>query len=607
MQLKINLFSFRKALLTQLGFLLILLQPFHAVGQNFLPPTLAWKGKSETLIVKKSDPWITPAERSDFLVTPSFSQTRDFLEKLCALNPKLKMREQKLPTGEGLLMVYTGGLGATSLSTENQSKRKPLLLVQAGIHSGEIDGKDAGLMLLRDFAVGKKPGLFDAVDLIFIPILNVFGHEQMSKFNRPNQRGPTNMGLRTNGQNLNLNRDFMKQETAEIQWVISLLNQNKPDLYMDIHVTDGADYQYDITYGYVHNGHSPAIGRWLDTVFTPTINQDLASMGHVPGPFLNTTNGRDFSEGISEYYYGPNFSHGYGNLAHLPTILVENHSLKPYKQRVLGTYVLIESTLKLLAERQSSLQTSLVQDENRRDSLVPFAFRVSAAQPDSFLLKGIRSRIERSALSGGEYVAWLGTPETQKVAFFREEDSYRFVRRPKGYLIPATHFWLVERLQNQGISVEKLLSDPPGKVFWYQMSGPVFSSQPNEGRIKVKAKAEKLMRNMALHKDFYLVSTDQPLGNLAMLLLEPEVPESLFQWGFFNSIFQRTEYAEDYFLEPMAVQMLKESPELQQKFDQKKKAEPAFANNPKAILEWFYAQSPYYDQRFSWYPVLRVE
>lgn len=600
--------DFRTIWLAGMGFFLFQFPLHLACGQTFLPPTLPWKGKTEGLIASKNDPWITPAEKADFQKTPSAAETKDFLKRLCQQYPRLKMQEKKQPSGEDLLMVYTGEL-STEFSDQSQKARKrPLLMVQAGIHSGEIDGKDAGLMLLRDIALGKKKGLLDSVDLIFIPVLNVFGHEQGSPWNRPNQRGPSNMGLRTNGQNLNLNRDYMKQETEEIRWVISLLQQNQPDLYMDIHVTDGADYQYDITYGYVRKGHSPAIGRWLDSLFTPTINKDLEKLGHVPGPFLNTTNGRDFSAGISEYYYGPNFSHGYGDLVQIPTILVENHSLKPYKQRVLGTYALIESTLKLLAGRYGSLRAHIIRDKERRDNLVPYAFRVSTTRPaDSFWLKGIRSRIEKSALSGGEYVAWLGIPETQKVAFFREEEPFQFIRRPRGYLIPATHFWLVEKLRQQGISVEKASSPAPGNIYWYKMTEPVFSSQPNEGRIKVKAKAEKSVRNLPISGDFYLVSTDQPLGNLAILLLEPEVPESLFQWGYFNSIFQRTEYAEEYFLEPMAVQMLKDSPDLQTRFEEKKKAEPAFASNPSAILEWFYRQSPYYDHRYQWYPVLRVE
>lgn len=583
---------------------------FNVYGQYFLPPIIHWHGKTEELIVAKNDPWISPAEKSDFKTTPSYGETITFLKQLAKKSPQIQLLElgfgtKNLP-GYAVLVSKEG----FTLPQHFLKSRKPLLLVQAGIHSGEIDGKDAGLMLLRDIALGKKPGLIDKVNFIFLPVLNIEGHESPSAFNRPNQRGPENAGLRTNTHNLNLNRDYMKQETKEIQSVLGLIHDFKPDLYMDIHVTDGADYQYDITYGYTGpHGHSPAISHWLDTVFSPFINHDLKALGHIPGPFLNATNDRDFSEGNTEITYGPNYSHGYGNLIHLPTVLVENHSLKPYKQRVLGTYALMEATLKLLADKSSSLRSAVEMDSKRRESQVSFAWKVpQKSKPDSMEHLGIQSRMKKSVVTGADYVEWIGIPETKRIAHFKMDSATILVKRPKGYWIPPSHreWWMMLRLRHN-IQVEVLDQPKEAQVAFYKMKEPTFSPRPFEGRIQVKAKAEKEVRNFRMEPGSMFVSTDQPLGNLVIALLEPDSPESLFQWGYFNSIFQQTEYIEPYFMEPIAQKMLEESPEIRQQFEQKKRENPAFASNPRAILEWFFAQSPYADKRFQWYPVGRVE
>lgn len=594
---------------TSFLFLVTLIQ-FQSFGQYFLPLVQPWKGRSQELIVGKNDPWITPAEKAEFKTTPSYAETLLFLKLLSQKSSQIQLRELgKTAIGQPLFAVLVSKEGKGNPIDFSKTGR-PTLMVQAGIHSGEIDGKDAGLMLLRDIALGKKPGLLDKVNLIFIPILNVDGHEKPSPFNRPNQRGPENAGLRTNAHNLNLNRDYMKQETPEIREVCSFIHSFRPDLYMDIHVTDGADYQYDITYGYTgQHGHSPAIARWLDSTFSPTINRQLKAWGHIPGAFLNPTNDRDFSQGNTEITYGPNFSHAYGDLIHLPTVLVENHSLKPYRQRVLGTYVLIESVLNLLAADHAALRKAVKKDVEKRDSIVPLAWKVpEKAKPDSMEHLGIQSRLKKSPVTGAEYVEWLGKPERKMIPLFKMNEPTVRIKRPKGYWIPAIYREILLVLtQRHNIKVEMLDTPKDAQVAFFKMTSPVFATKPFEGKIQVKAKAEIQNRDFRMDKGSFFVSTDQPLGDLVVALLEPDSPESLFQWGFFNSIFQRTEYIEPYFLELIAEKMLADSPDLRQQFEQKKRENPAFGDNPQAILEWFFAQSPYNDQRAGWYPIGRVE
>ena len=221
---------------------------------------------------------------------------------------------------------------------------------------GEIDGKDAGMMLLRDMTVrGTKRDLLEHANFLFVPIFNVDGHERTSRFGRVNQRGPEVMGWRTTAKNLNLNRDYAKADSPEMRAMIGALNQWLPDLYLDLHVTDGADYQYDITFGFNgRGGHSPAIVEWLEKTFTPAVTNDLAAAGHIPGStdVPNWIDETDWLKGIKGWNAEPRFSTGYGDVRHLPTVLLETHSLKPYDQRVLGTYVYLESALRTSGQKR---------------------------------------------------------------------------------------------------------------------------------------------------------------------------------------------------------------------------------------------------------------
>lgn len=229
------------------AFVLFCLPVVLTNAQSILPPVIEWKGTSELLIAKPNNPWITPTEMSGFITTPDYNETMNWFRKLSDASPLISMTSIGISLeGRDIVMIIASSEKITT-ATALKNSSKPLLFVQAGIHAGEIDGKDAGMMLLRDIAFGDKKHLLDGVNLLFIPILNVDGHERSSPYNRPNQRGPQNMGWRTNAENLNLNRDYAKQDTREIRAVTNVFNEYDPLLYMDIHVTDGADYQYDIT------------------------------------------------------------------------------------------------------------------------------------------------------------------------------------------------------------------------------------------------------------------------------------------------------------------------------------------------------------------------
>ncbi len=563
-----------------------------------LPPVTPWHAKSEQLI--QSDPHLrTHFETTNGLDSPDYKETNQYLTQLVD-NADNQFKIVKVGTsaqGRAINMLI-------AKSTEGH-KEKPTILIQAGIHAGEIDGKDAGFMLLRDIAKGKRNDILNKVNILFIPILNVDGHERSSLYNRINQRGPINMGFRTNANNLNLNRDYTKLETPGIQALISVVNKFKPDLYIDVHVTDGADYQYDITYGHTPSfaSGSPEISKVLENIFTPEIDHQLLKSGHIPGPLVFVMNKRNIKQGLAGWVATPRFSNGWGDLRNLPTILVENHSLKPYKQRVLGTYVFLDAAIDSLAKNFKILQKAVTYEKSHLPERLVLE-RSYSKQADFINFKGIAFETFMSELSGTEEVRYTGKKETfQKLPIFWQKQIQTSVIVPKAYYIPPHYSNLVHKLKLQGINVSEV-SQNIDELSEISITEFEFEKQPFEGRMRVSAKVNYVKSQNHNIKGWYQVNTDQALGKLAVHLLQPEAIDSFFQWGYFNTIFQRTEYVENYALIPLAEDMLMNSETIRNKFNEKLKTDKAFENNAQARISWLYQQTPFYDREFLKYPIL---
>ncbi len=575
-------------------------------AEDLLPPLAPWHGNSEALLVGSDNPWQTPAEKTQLTDTPDYLETILFLDKLVESDNRLqKLSLGKSPQGRDIWMIVATKEGFKQPQQLKQMG-KPTLLLQAGIHSGEIDGKDAGLMLLRDIIHGNKGSLLEKVNLLFVPILSVDGHQRRSPYNRVNQRGPTHMGWRTNAQNLNLNRDYTKLDSLELQHLISAINRWGPDLYYDVHVTDGEDYQYDITYGFTaSDGDSPNISQWLTQQLRPSIDQALSANGHLGGPLTFGVNSMEFSDGISGWRATPRFSNGYGDVRHLATVLVENHSLKPYKQRVLGTYVMLEATLKLLAIKGHQLIRLTEKDRSHRAKTQVVAWETNRKNPTFMDYYGIQYIKSKDETTGLEYITWTGDKKLYKdLPIYWMSKATITVDVPKSYWIPAQYIAVIKRLKIHGI---QLITHPKAqKISGIQklVNTHTFLETPFEGHQVVKATFNQNQGNFTLPQNSVEVRTDQPLGKLVVALLEPSAPDSFFSWGFFNQIFQKTEYIENYAMIPLAKQLFLNNPDLKKEFNQKKNSDETFLKDPKKQLQWIYSKSKFYDQEYLKYPVI---
>lgn len=568
-----------------------------------LPPPPPWHGTSERLVAKPNDPWITPSEVTGLTATPDQATTNAWIQKLAAASPLIKTEVfGRSLQGRDMIAVLA------SKGPKADGSKKPVLLVQAGIHSGEIDGKDAGLMLLRDIALRGKDGLLDKADFVFVPIFSVDAHARSGRFNRPNQRGPVEQGWRTTAQNLNINRDYVKADTPELRAMLGLIHKYDPSLYIDVHVTDGHDYQYDITFGF--NGWdgryalSPAGARWLDTVYRPAIIKTLSAQKHIPGGFPGLIDDRNPSAGAARTYMTSRFSNGYGDTIHIPTVLVENHSLKPYRQRVLGTYLLLEESLKLVGDDQAALARAIAADRAARPSSMALSWKMKKEPTGTVDHLGIAWEKYRSPASGTDEVRYLGKPVKETLKLYTQEPDAT-VAPPAAWWVPATKPEVIERLKLHGIAFETLSAPRTVTLDMVRLVQPKLGDA-FEGHVLVSAASyAHAPRQETFPAGSVRVPFDQPLGMLAAVMLEPESPDSLLQWGFFPEILQRTEYIEAYAIAPLAEAMLARDPQLKAEFEAKLASDSAFAADPDARLGWFYERTPYYDERYLLYPIGR--
>ena len=562
--------------------------------------------------------WITPAERSGFRTTPSYAETRAYLGRLAAAAPRTihLTRFGVSPEGRDLMLVVAAKDGEFTPDAARASG-KDIVLVQAGIHAGEIEGKDAGLMLLRDLSVGGKDAkLLDHAILVWLPIFNVDGHENSGPYNRINQNGPDEMGFRATAQNLNLNRDYTKADAPEMRDWLAMFDAWRPDLFMDIHTTDGADYQYDLTWYMESWGPlQPAVKAWQDKAFKQSILPAFDKMGHLQSPYLDLVDHRDITKGVGNFGSGPRFSTGYAALRNRAALLVETHMLKPYAVRVRATYDLVVATLDYINAHPGDLRKATAEADadtiaHANDGVeIPVAFKTTD-KPVTMSLKGYAFTQQKSEISGDTWVTYdPKTPRTYEIPFYRDLVATASVRLPAAYVVPSGWPQLVDKLAQHGIRFERLAGNTSLDAERYRLTKPVWDGQPFEGRHLLKDVSIASERaTVDVPAGSVLVPMDQPGAYVVANLLEPAAPDSLLRWGFLDTCFEQKEYADARIAEHLARDAIAKDPALKAGFDARVAADPAFAKNPSARLAYFYERSPWFaTQQVGVYPVLRLD
>lgn len=562
-----------------------------------LPPALEWSGPSERLIVETGDRWVTPAERNGFVSTPGYAETRSYLERLVAASPLLKLESYGTsPEGRDLYFVRA----------HKGEGKKPVVLVQACIHAGEVDGKDAGLMLLRDIALRGKSSLLDKVDLVFVPTYNPDGLEMKGLTYRPHQRGPNNPGSHATAQGINLNRDYAKADAPETKAMLRLLQRLEPVLYLDFHASDGFDHGYDVTYtfaGWGRHVQSRAITGWLIGSFTTAVNAHLRQAGHNPHFYPSAFDDRDLSKGLRVAAEGPRYSTGYGDFARIPVVLVEMHHLKPFRQRVLGAYAMMEGALRQASADGDALRSAIETDRADRPAALAVRWEKDPTPLERIPFLGVALDRYRSSASGEDEVRYKAVTQELDLPVYGQK-PVQTVTLPRAWWVPASASDVLERLDLHGIRYERLESPRTLKLDVVRLTDPT-PGPALEQRIMVRGEIRHETREQAWPKGSIRVPFDQPKGLLAAALLEAESVDSFLSWGFFPSMLQKPPGVERYLSAPMAEEMLEADPDLQAEFQAKLASDPVFAADGAARLEWFVQRSPYWDDSYLLYPIGR--
>ena len=570
--------------------------------------------QSSTQIVPPE--WQTYAEKTDYRETPRYDETMAYSRKLAAASPLIRLTSFG-ESGEGrslpLLVAATGG----TFSPESARRAgKAVVLIQACIHPGESDGKDAGLALLRDIAITKtQPRLLDKLVLLFIPIYNTDGHERFGPFNRINQDGPAQMGWRVTSANLNLNRDYMKADAPETRAWLKLWTQWNPDLFIDCHVTDGADYQYVITYQYEQHENVPAsVLQWERAAFEGRIIPATIAAGYPTSPYMEFRDNRDLTKGIDSFIAPPRFSTGYTPVRNRPGLLIETHMLKPYRPRVLGTYELLRAALEevnrdpeslLRAVRQADEQTVAEGRAFSPSRTYPLQFELTE-KSKPFQLKAVESRTELSDVSGAVRVVFGTKPVDLTVPLYEEAKATASASVPLYYIVPPQWKSVIDVLAAHGLRLQRLAAPATIEVESYRFSDATWASSPFEGRVMPSFKTSPVTERRTFPAGSVLVPMGQPAAHVAVYLLEPQSPDSFVAWGFFNAIFEQKESGEDYVLEKLAREMLAKDAGLRAEFEKRVATDPKFAASARDRLRFFYERSPYRDAQMNLYPVGRI-
>lgn len=569
---------------------------------------------SRPAVAALPEAWQTVAERSDFQATSSYDETIELLQQLDRASPAIAL-DSFGRSGEGRplpLVVVSADHAFTPVAAA--ATGKPIVVIQSCIHAGEVDGKDASLMMLRDWAIGRRALPRHAIVLL-APIYNADGHERISPYNRPNQDGPAaGMGVRTTAAGIDLNRDHLRLASPEARAMIGLYIAWRPHLHVDNHVTNGVDHAWVLTWAVAQ---APQLQTGLDSWVRGHLPPALAATagaGHPNGRYVELVDDLDPAKGHAFGPGSPRFGTDYYPLRNRPSILVEMHSHKPYRQRVEANR---DFLLALLAEVDRDPGT-LVAAAAAADRATAAAGRPDA-EPSELVLRWRSSRTpstvrwpayewftESSLVLGGELLRFRpGRLREVEVPSYDRPEAELTLPRPRGYLVLPGWPQIEALLAGHGLRVWRLTAPLDVEVETIRVGDPVFAARSYQGAVLIeKFTVTRALERRAIPTGALWVPADQPDFEVAAQLLEPEAPDSVLRWGIVNTVFERKNYIDPDLLEGLARAMIVD-PEVAAAWENALEDE-AFAADRSARYLWWYRRTPYWDEQVGLLPAFRV-
>ena len=551
----------------------------------------------------------TVFETSNGTETATYHQTIQYYIDLAEAYSEISIQEiGETDSGKPLHIVTLNS--DAEFDFENIRKEKRIIFINNGIHPGESDGIDATMMLYRDIVQGKIEAPKSTV-LVTIPIYNIGGSLNRNSTTRTNQNGPKEYGFRGNSRNYDLNRDFIKSDTKNAKTFAEIFHLVQPDVFIDNHVSNGADYQYTITHLFTqHNKLGGKLGEYVHKTMQPSIEKKMSAKGLEMTPYVNVFNDVP-EEGFSQYLDSPRYSTGYTSLFNTLGMMVETHMLKPYKQRVEATYEIMKSLLEFTEEEHVTI-TELRKDawkHYKQQDTYALSWEVDTTQSTTLKFKGYEGVFTKSDLTGAIRLKYdRNQPFTKEVIYQNYFKPATRVTIPEAYIIPQGWHHVIDLLKLNNIEMSQLENDSTITVESYKIDSYETRKMPYEGHYSHYNTAVKTeTKKIKFLKGDYVISTNQTGIRYLLETLEPQAPDSFFNWNFFDTILQRKEYFSPYVWEDKAKELLARNPKLQIDFNLKKSFNKDFANNWYAQLNWLHQQSVHYEKSHMQYPVFRVK
>ncbi|MFL5739421.1 MAG: hypothetical protein ACJ75B_04325 [Flavisolibacter sp.] len=595
-----------------------------------LIPIISFAQKTKSKIPTDPNQLLTRFDTSRGRETPTYEEIIAFWKKMDAASPMVKMMEMG-PTDAGyplhlVLVSSDKDFDITSI----KAKKKIIILINNGIHPGEPDGIDASISLVKHInrsevhshsaqtAAGSN---FDArlsdfdlpfnVVLAIIPVYNIGGCLNRSKDYRVDQNGPEEFGFRGNSQNLDLNRDFIKADTKEALSFTRIFHYLDPDIFIDNHVSDGADYQHVMTLiSSQHNKLGGRLGEYLNKNMEPAIYSLMKEKGYDLVPYVNHFG--DLPEkGWPEFWDSPRYSTGYTSLWGTFSFMPETHMLKPYPQRVASAEALLKSFIEFASVHAREI-IQLRQDFKKQvmnQTRFPLAWKLDRSHWSEIEYRGYEASQKTSEVSGFPRLYYdRSKPFDRKIPFYNVYTDTFSVDRPQAYIIPQGWWKVIDRLQANGVQMRRLAQDTSVEVQWYRIESFQSGQRPYEGhhpnsnvQISVHTKVQ------SFRKGDYFIPLNQAANRFLTETLEPQAEDSYFTWNFFDGVLGQKEGFSDYHFEDIAAEYLKNNPGLKARLDQRKASDSAFAKNAGAQLNFVFQNSPWMEPAYLEYPVYRVE
>ncbi|MDT0646107.1 M14 family metallopeptidase [Zunongwangia sp. F260] len=550
----------------------------------------------------------TKFEKSEGKETATYSEVIDFYAQLDKAYTTISFTEfGSTDSGKPLHLAVFSPSGDFDL--EKLRQEKTVILINNGIHPGESDGIDATMMLFRDLA-GDSIGVPENTIIATIPIYNVGGALNRNSTTRTNQNGPAEYGFRGNARNYDLNRDFIKADTKNTRSFYEIFHLLKPDVFIDNHVSNGADYQYTLTHLFTqHNKLGGELGEYLNKKMMPALEDSLKQKEWDITPYVNVFNEVP-ENGFSQFLDYPRYSTGYTTLWNTLGMMVETHMLKPYNQRVAGTYELMRSMINI-TDAESATIKELREAETKKyltERWYPTNFQPDMENPSTREFKGYAGERIDSEVTGKDRLKYnRNQPFTTEIEYFDNFTAQDKIEIPRAYIIPQGWWEVIGLLQLNQIKLEPLARDTVIYVEKYKIEEFETVESPFEGHyLHQNTQVSKTTDSVSFRKGDFYVTTFQDGARYLLETLEPTTVDSFFNWNFFDAVLQQKEHFSPYVFEDIAKQLLDTNPQLKEEFEEKRDSDSEFRNDSYAQLEWIHRRSNHYEEAHLRYPIFRV-